>query len=92
MALLGKLHEFNPDSEELSVYLQRVEIYFVVNDVEEAKKVPVLLNCIGGTTYGLLRSLLAPDSPMSKSYAEIREVTLPFRAEAGNYRRAVQVS
>ena len=48
MALLGKLHEFDPDSEELSAYLERVEIYFLANDVEEAKKVPVLLNCIGG--------------------------------------------
>ena len=69
MALLGKLHEFDPDSEELSAYLERDEICFVVNDVEEAMKVPVLLNCIGGTTYGLLHSLLATDSPMSKSYA-----------------------
>ena len=25
-------------------YLEKVEIYFVANDVEEAKKVPVLLN------------------------------------------------
>ena len=63
---LGKLYEFRPDSEELSTYMERVEIYFATNDVAEDKKVPVLLNAIGGDTYELLRSLVAPDSPMAK--------------------------
>ena len=65
MAQLGKLHEFQPDTEELCSYLERVDIYFAANDVPDKKKVPVLLNCIRGGTYGLLRSLLAPESPMS---------------------------
>ena len=68
---LGPLHEFRPDSEDFSMYMERVEIYFAANDVPEGKKVPVFLNAVGGTTYGVLRSLLAPDNPMSKSMAEI---------------------
>ena len=71
MAQLGKLHEFQLDTEELCSYLERVDIYFAANDVPDGKKVPVLLNCIGGGTYGLLRSLLAPESPMCKSYDEL---------------------
>ena len=46
---LGSLHEFRPDSEELSTYMERVEIYFASNDVPEDKKVPVFLNAIGGS-------------------------------------------
>ena len=42
MSSLGKLHEFQPDAEELSAYLERVEIYFSANDVADEKKVPVL--------------------------------------------------
>ena len=68
---LGSLHEFRPDSEDFSTYMERVEIYFAANDVPEEKQVPVFLNAVGTSTYGILRSLLAPDSPISKSLPEI---------------------
>ena len=45
---LGSLHEFRPDSEDFSTYMERVEIYFAANDVPENKQVPVFLNAIGG--------------------------------------------
>ena len=34
------------------------------------KKVPVFLNAVGGTTYGILRNLLAPANRMDKSFEE----------------------
>ena len=68
---MGSLHEFRPESEDFSTYMERVDIFFSANDVREDKKVPVFLNAVGGNTYGVLRSLLAPDSPMSRSMAEI---------------------
>ena len=70
---LGSLHEFRPDSENFSTYWERVQIFFAANDVPEDKKVPVFLNAVRGTTYDLLRSLLAPDSPMTKTLAQIIE-------------------
>ena len=76
-ATMGSLHEFRPDSEDLSTYLERVEIFFAANDVPPEKKVPVLLNAVGGTTYALLRSLLAPASPMTKT---LDELTATLRA------------
>ena len=66
---MGSLHEFRADSEDFSTYMERVDIYFAANDVPEDKKVPVFLNAVGGTTYGVLRSLLAPESPMSRPLA-----------------------
>ena len=65
---LGNLYEFCPDSEEFSTYMERVEIYFAANDVPEDKKVP------GGDTYGLLRSLVAPDSPMANTLTQLTTI------------------
>ena len=68
---LGALHEFHPDGEDFSTYMERVQIFFAANDVPEAKQVPVFLNAVGRNTYGVLRSLLSPDNPMSKSFTDI---------------------
>ena len=73
MATKGQLHEFRPDAEEFSAYMERVHIFFAAHGVPDEKKVPVFLNGIGGTAYGILRSLVAPDSPMSKSLEVLTE-------------------
>ena len=62
-----------PNEEELATYLERVEIFFAANGIEGDKQVPVFLNAIGGEAYGVLRSLVAPASPMSKTFAELTE-------------------
>lgn len=72
MATKGQLHEFRPDAEEFSAYLERVYI-FAAHEVSDEKKVPVFLNGIGGTAYGILRSLVAPDSSMTKSLEVLTE-------------------
>ena len=68
---LGNLHEFCPDEETFSVYLERVSIFFTVNDIAPEKKVPVFLNCVGGTTYRILRNLVAPENPMNMSFEAV---------------------
>ena len=35
---LGTLQEFNPESEDIFTYLERVEIYFAANDVSDEKR------------------------------------------------------
>ena len=61
---------FHPDLESVKLYLKRVSLYFLANSVKDDKKVPVLLSCIGFSTYALLSDLLAPETPGSMS-AEI---------------------
>ena len=68
MATYGKLVDFNQGKEEFAAYLERVELFFVANDIPADKKVPIFLHCIGITTYGLLRSLVAPANPKDKDY------------------------
>lgn len=50
------------------------EHFAQANDVPAEKEVAVFLGVIGATTYGLLRSLLAPDKPGSKQYADLVKV------------------
>ena len=73
MATLGKLEDFKQDAEPFQAYLERVNIFFAANDIPEDKKVPVFLSTIGGTTYGLVRNLVAPDAPVSKSFRELAD-------------------
>ena len=73
MATLGKLEDFKQDAEPFQAYLERVNIFFAANDIPEDKKVPVFLSTIGGTTYGLVRNLVAPDVPVSKSFRELAD-------------------
>ena len=70
---LGNLGEFNPDTETFPAYLERAHIFFAANSIEEGKQVPVFLNAIGRTVYGLLRDLLAPTNPMTLLLKEITD-------------------
>ena len=73
MATVGHLEQFNPEKDRISAYLERVELYFVANGVEDVKQVASLLLMIGGKTYALLSDLLAPDKPASKSFKLLKE-------------------
>lgn len=71
-SLIGKIDTFDDASEKS--YVERLEQYFLANEVDAGKQVPVLLSVIGGPTYSLLRDLTAPDKPADKSYQEIVDV------------------
>ena len=60
---VGHMDKFDPATENIDVYLERVELFFAANKTEDADKVTILLNVIGGKTYSLLRDLVAPATP-----------------------------
>ena len=70
----GTLSEFVPQKEKIAAYLERVELFFKANGIKDEKQVPVFLTAMGGETYALLRSLLAPVKPTSKTFTELKEV------------------
>ena len=43
-ATVGKLEAFDPDTDSITVYLERVEIYFAANSIPGEKRVAVLLS------------------------------------------------
>lgn len=77
MAVFGTISEFNP-GEDWEDYCERLDQYFIANgieDTEESKRRrAVFLSVIGGRTYALLKTLLAPKKPTEKSYEELRRV------------------
>ena len=62
------------EREKVTAYQEWVQMFLVVNSIQEDKKVPVLLSVISGKTYVLLSSQLAPGKPKDKSFEELSEV------------------
>ena len=47
LRVFGSLGEFDPTTDDISAYLERLQLYFAANKVEDDRKVPVLLTVIG---------------------------------------------
>ena len=74
MAAHAKVGTFNESTELWSLYIERLGHYFVANDVkDDTKKRAILLSSCGVGTYTIIRNLLAPDLPSTKSFDEIVE-------------------
>ena len=73
--LLGEIDEFNPDLEEWSLYVERLEHFFEANGIvgedNATKRRSSFLSVIGPGPYKLLRSLLMPDRPTNKNLTEV---------------------
>ena len=72
MASYGRIEEFSADKENISNYLECVEIFFQANGIADGKKVPVFLSIAGESVYALLRSLLSPVKPQEKTFDELK--------------------
>lgn len=70
---VGRLEPFDEHIETWDSYSERLEQYFIANEIKPETKVPALLSVIGGRTYGILRDLTAPAKPATKSYDELVE-------------------
>ena len=44
---VGHIEEFRHDVQHITTYIERMEIYFIANDIADAKKAVVLLTCTG---------------------------------------------
>ncbi|XP_042147352.1 uncharacterized protein LOC115325764 [Ixodes scapularis] len=71
---MPKFTEFKPEEDDVDEYLERFEIFLRVNAVKTEDKAVTLLNYIGKASYQVLKTLLVPDSPVSKSYDVLSEV------------------
>lgn len=71
-AVHGAMSAFNSSVENWRAYVERLEQYFVANEIESAeRKRAILLSVCGAKTYQLIRDLTSPAKPAEKSYAEI---------------------
>ena len=70
-SVIGTLAEFNPEEQDIASYLEKVELFFIANNIAEEKKVAVFLTVVGQKTYKILRYHSAPKLPREKSFEEI---------------------
>ncbi|XP_043264008.1 uncharacterized protein LOC122404149 [Colletes gigas] len=63
--------EFQLGKDDWETYAERLELYFVANDVKTEKRAAVLLTKISADTYKLVRDLCAPDKPSTKTFEEL---------------------
>ena len=69
----GTLTEYAPAHESWTEYVERLELYFVANDiVSDEKKRAILLNACGPTAYKLFRNLTAPAKPSEVDYEDLK--------------------
>ena len=74
MATIGKIDPFNDAEEDWPSYVERLEMFFMVNNVEDEKRTAALVSLIGGKTYGLLKSLTASEPPSSFTFKQLTDL------------------
>ena len=68
---IGRLDELHVGTDDFDCYIERMEQYFIANDVSEGKKVAAFLSAMGAKAYELLRNLVAPDAPKDKRFNDL---------------------
>lgn len=71
---IGKVREFVIKSGNWSLYVERLEMYFKVNKVEDDLKLPTLISFMGEEAYELLSTLASPLKPSDLSYSRAVEI------------------
>ena len=69
--MFGRIQEYQPENELFSAYLERVQLFFLANGVEDDKRVLIFLSVVGSKTYSVLRNLVAPTLPQEKTFAHL---------------------
>ncbi|CAG2195305.1 unnamed protein product [Mytilus edulis] len=79
MPTYGKLDSFD-ESEDWTQYVERMEHYFNANEIdEEDQKRDIFLSVCGKNIYKLIRDLLAPAKPGTKSLADLTKLVKDHR-------------
>ena len=74
--VFGTMSEYIMESEDITEWLERLEQWFIANEIESVnRKRSLLLTFIGRRGYKLLRSL-AQNEPTLKTYAELTKLLL----------------
>lgn len=68
---MGSIGPYEENTEQWSSYTERFECFVIANKIEDDTQVPTFLAVMGPKTYNLLRCLVQPNKPISKSYDDI---------------------
>ncbi|KAJ2953960.1 hypothetical protein O0L34_g1599 [Tuta absoluta] len=94
---VGRLTHFDLATGSWSLWTERLDQYFVVNDVKPELKVATLIACIDDATYKLMREFCSPRKPAEYSYQQLVNIvqshlhpTPPVMMERYSFRRKIQ--
>ena len=74
-SILGKVKEFDRKREEWLQHVERLDHFFVANNIIDGdKKRAFFLSVVGPKPYRILTSLLSPEKPGEKSYHQLVEL------------------
>ena len=70
--------KFDPynETDNIEDYLEQLELFLTVNNVEDEKKVAHLLSGIGARAYAVIKNLVAPQIPKECSLDRIKELLI----------------
>uniref|UniRef100_A0A5S6Q817 Reverse transcriptase domain-containing protein n=1 Tax=Trichuris muris TaxID=70415 RepID=A0A5S6Q817_TRIMR len=73
MAAIGNIAAFDvKNATSWEVYAERLEYYCEANNItDDSRKRATLLTVIGSETYAILRSIISPAAPKSKTYQQL---------------------
>ncbi|XP_052752691.1 uncharacterized protein LOC128201082 [Galleria mellonella] len=71
---VGKVSEFNVGNGAWSAYVERLNMYFVANEVKPELKLPTLISVMGDEAYELLSNLADPRKPSDLTYKDAVEL------------------
>lgn len=72
VGLHGTAPVFDSTQEEWAEYAERLDSYFLANDLKDpVKKRAILVNAVGPKTYRLIKTLCLPEKPQDHSFEEI---------------------
>ena len=75
MSFFSQLCEFSINTEEWFTYIERLEVYFSSNGIDDdTKKKAIMLCVVGSENYKLIRDLTAPDTPADKTYGQLKTI------------------
>ena len=72
-ALFGHVDKFDIHGKEsFPNYLERLEFYFLANDIsDDGKKKAIFLSSVGAETFKLVKDLCTPTKPFEKTFTEL---------------------
>ncbi|XP_063892717.1 uncharacterized protein LOC135117411 [Helicoverpa armigera] len=71
---IGKIGEFNVHNDDWKLYIERLEQYFLVNDIKAELHVPTLITVMGAESYELLVNLCTPNKPKTKTFEQLSDI------------------
>lgn len=71
---VGKIGPFDLHKDDWNLYVERIEQFFIVNEVKVNIQVATLITVIGSEAYELMVNLCTPVRPATKTFAELVSV------------------